>query len=372
MTTVGDLNPRRPAADGGVEGYVSTHERAGTAQRPSIWASVDRLIDAAPDLAALRANRIHLLAADRWRTLGRVVPATLEADERLSGLVTLVVPELIHRVRSAYDGPLVVKKGPEIAARYPDAALRPYIDLDLLVPDAASVRRALLDSGFAEVGDPARYRDSPHGLPLHWPGSPLLVEVHAAPNVPPWLQGPSSRELLAHAVPSSTGIDGVLTLAPFHHVLLIAAHSWAHGPMTRLGDLVDVTVMSEGLDEGRLVALARRWGMERLWRTTRAAADAVLFGGPKPWALRLWARNLASVRERTVLENHIGLWIGAFSALGVAGGVRAMSVQVGKDLRPEGDETWANKLSRARLAVRHARVPKSDHDEQLARQARRS
>jgi hypothetical protein len=349
---------------------VTAHELEA-AQERRIWAAVDRLVDSAPDLAALRANRIHLLAARRWRSLGRAVPARLEADERLSGLVTLVVPELIHRMRSAYDGPLVVQKGPEIAARYPDAALRPYIDLDLLVPDASSVRRGLLAAGFTEVGNPLRYRDSPHGLPLHWPGSPLLVEIHAAPNLPPWLQGgPHSSELLAHAVPSSTGIDGVLTLAPLHHTLVIAAHSWAHGPMARVGDLVDVTVMSDGLDADELVALARRWDMERLWRSTRAAADAVLFGCPKPWPLRVWARNLPSVRERTVLENHIGLWLGAFSALGVAAGVRAMSVQVGKDLRQEGDESWATKLSRTQLAVRHARVPKSDHDQELSRQGR--
>ncbi len=337
----------------------------------AIWTAVDRLIDSTTDLGALRANRIHLLAARHWRELGREVPSELEAAERKSVLVTLILPELLGRVRAAFDGPLVVHKGPEIADRYPDPALRPYIDLDVLVPAAKPVQRALVDVGFVEVGDPASYTDSPHCLPLLWPGLPLLVEVHDRPNWPARLGVPPARELLEHAVPSSLGVEGVLTLAPAHHALVVAAHSWAHGPMARVGDLVDVAVMADALDRDELCRLARRWGLERLWRTTLGTAEAVLFGDPKPWALRVWARNLSAVRERSVLENHIGLWLAGFSALGASRGALAMVAQVGQDLRPVRGETWGAKLSRTRAALRDARVKKSVHDEQLERAERR-
>ena len=60
-----------------------------------LWTAVDRLVGSTDDLDALRANRLHLLAARRWRELGRDVPAELVDDERKSVLSTLVLPELL-------------------------------------------------------------------------------------------------------------------------------------------------------------------------------------------------------------------------------------------------------------------------------------
>ena len=51
-------------------------------RRRVIWSAVDRLIDRTPDVTALRANRLHLLAARRWRELGRPIPPDLEDAER--------------------------------------------------------------------------------------------------------------------------------------------------------------------------------------------------------------------------------------------------------------------------------------------------
>ena len=48
---------------------------------------------------------------------------------------------------------LILMKGPEAAARYPDPALRPFCDLDFLVDDPAAAHRALMAAGFVEVGD---------------------------------------------------------------------------------------------------------------------------------------------------------------------------------------------------------------------------
>lgn len=335
------------------------------------WSAVDRLLDRAPDLAALAANRLHLLAARRWRELGRTLPEGLESAERRNVVATLVAPDLLGRVRRACAGQLVLHKGPEIGSRYPDPALRPFADLDLLVPDVTSVRRALLAAGFVEVGSPAAYESTPHGRPLQWPGFPLYVEIHAAPNWPSWVRLRPTSELIEAATPSLLGVDGIMTLAPHHHVLTVAAHAWAHGPLSRVGDLVDVEVMSAGIDPEELVVLARRWGLARLWRTTKEAAGAVIFGSAPPLAVRTWARNLPSVRERTVLEVHVGRCLAGFSGGGPATGLRALGRELAADARPLEGETWGAKLRRARRAVRNARVSKSRHDADLHRQPRR-
>jgi hypothetical protein len=336
------------------------------ASRPNeLWDAVDRLLDSTDDLDALRAHRLHLLAARRWRELGRDVPPELVDAERTGVLTTLVLPDLLARLREACEGPLVVHKGPAVALRYPDPVLRPFIDVDLLVPDAEAVQTALVGAGFAEVGDPVFYAGAPHRLPLEWPGIPLLVEVHAELNWPYWLRRSPTDELLATAVPAPLGVDGIQTLAPEHHVLAVAAHAWAHGPFARVGDLVDIAALMDGLDQGELLRLGRRWNVERMWRTTLAAVDAVLFAGPQAWATRTWARNLHAVRERTVLEGHSGRWLAGFSALGALGGFRVLGQEVAKDLRPAVGETWGQKLTRVPRAVRGAFVTRSKHNRRL-------
>jgi hypothetical protein len=333
-----------------------------SARAPDLWVAVDRLVDKTNDVDALRANRLHLLAARRWRELGKGVPAELVEAERASVLSSLVLPDLLRRVREACDAELIVHKGPEVAARYPDPVLRPLIDVDLIASDAVSVQGALVAAGFVEVGNPVFYAAGPHQLPLEWPGIPVLVEMHADLNWPRWLARSPTAELLAEAVPSSLGIDGLRTLEPHHHVLAIAAHAWSHGPFNRVGDLVDVAAMMDGLDRAELDSLARRWGIERMWQTTLATVDAVLFGGPRPLAVRTWARNLPAVRERTVLEIHLGRWFAGFSAVGWWRGVRVLGEGVGMDLRPAVGETWRQKLMRVPHALRNAFVARTHHD----------
>lgn len=336
-----------------------------------LWAAVDRLIDSTDDVEALAVNRLHLLAARRWRELGRDVPAELVAAERVAAVSTLVLPELLGRLRGACEGPVVVHKGPEVASRYPDPVLRPFVDVDILVPDAESAQKALVGAGFVEIGDPLFYAVSPHQQPLEWPGLPLHVEVHSDLNWPHWLGRAPAPELLAAAIPSSLGIEGVQTLAPHHHALAIAGHAWAHGPFARVGDLVDVAAMADGLDRDDLLRLARRWNVERMWKTTIATVDAVLFDGPPPWAVRTWARNLPAVRDRTVLEIHLGRWLAGFSALGARGGLRVLREEIGSDLRPEVGETWGQKLARIPRAFRDAFLTRSRHDRRLEELDRR-
>jgi hypothetical protein len=333
------------------------------------WAAVDALVDSIDDLPTLTANRMHLLAAKRWRELGREVPAELEDAEREAAVVTLVVPLLLTRVRDVI-GPLVLHKGPEIAARYPDPALRFYTDLDVLVRDAHEAQRMLVDAGFVEVGDPARYVAGPHARPLVLPRYPVSIELHHQLNWPRWLGEPPTEELYGAAEPASVGVDGVLTLAPIHHAVVVAMHAWRHGPMSHIGQLVDVAVMAQGLDGDELRLTARRWGLDGLWQTTSEVVDAVLYGAPAPWALRTWARNLSTGRERTVLEAHLGWWLAGFSAVGARRGLGVMGQQIARNLLPADGETWSAKLRRTRLALRNARTVKSDHDAELERVGR--
>ena len=122
-------------------------------------------------------------------------------------------------------------KGAEVALSYPDAALRPYRDVDILVDDPPTVQRSLLAAGFEAVGEPDAYYEGRHHLrPLISRDYPLLVEVHRRPEWPKWASPPPNDELFAAGEPSALGVDGILAPRPAAHALLVAAHSWAEVP----------------------------------------------------------------------------------------------------------------------------------------------
>jgi len=333
----------------------------------SIWDGVDRLLDRAVGVDELRAHRIEVLAASRWRARGRAVPAELEREERSAAISGMVAPAVLERVRAAVDGPLLLLKGPEIASLYPNPAFRPFADLDILSPDPANAHRALLAEGFVPVGDPDLYVGIHHLRPLAFPTLPLPVEIHAEPK---WLahsSPPSMSELLSLSVPSCVGVEGIATVEPAHHTLLVAAHAWAHEPLRRLRDLIDVAAMAQSVDREQLRSVARAWRIARLWETTIEVADALFLGGPTPWEVRLWARNLVVVRDRTVLENHLQRWLSSFSVLPPGQASTAFASALARDLRPRTGESWVTKLSRTMLAIRRPFTPRSVHNRDLDR-----
>jgi Uncharacterised nucleotidyltransferase len=334
-------------------------ETLGSTRR--IWAAVDALL-ARADGPALVFHRLEPLAARRLRALGREVPEELVETERLSAAFSLAGTVHLTRARQAVEGPLLLVKGPELASRYPDPALRISRDLDFVVPDPGSAQRALLAAGYLESGDPELYAQAPHLRPLAWPDLPVELEIHSRPNWPPWLEPPAAEELFAGAVPSAAGVDGILAPAPERHVLVVAGHAWTHGPLERLRDLLDVALLAAEADPEETERVARAWRIEKLWGTTRALADALFLDAPPPHALRSWARNLAEVRERTVAEQHVARWRGWFDAFPASLAVRASLDEVRDDLSPRPGETWGTKLSRSQRAIRNAFVRKSVHD----------
>ena len=325
-----------------------------------IWSRVGELIDRAPSLPALRIHRLHLLAAARWRAAGHAVPVSLREDERLGAMIATAAPLLLKRARAAYPGQLVLMKGPEVAALYPDPATRFYRDLDLLCDDAPAAQRALLDAGFVVCGDPDDTHDH-HLTPLGLPGLPLLIELHGKVNRPGWLEAPSREELIERAVPSATGIEGILAPPPDAHALLLAGHSWAHQPLRRVIDLVDVALMLSAAEPADADALARRWVWSGMWNTTLAAIDGILLNRDGSTATRSWARHLSSVRERTVLEEHVAPIGGVISALPARRAPRAVAVTLARAAAPMPGEGWPEKLRRIRMAIAHARMAGSQH-----------
>jgi hypothetical protein len=265
---------------------------------------------------------------------------------------------------------MVLMKGPEIAAHYPDPSLRPFRDLDLLVPDAEDAQRALLAAGFVAAGSPEPYVDLHHLQPLHWPGSPLLVELHDRPKWPAGLRPPSRAELFAGAVPGKTGVPGVLALAPEHHALAIAAHAWAHAPLARLVHLVDLAAVTAGVDREALDRTAASLGIRRLWRASIAAADALFEGGPPPWTLSLWARNLRAAREPTVLESHLARWLPPWWALAPLDALRANAHTLTREVGPRHEEPWGRKGRRTLRAFRNATRRLSDHNRAFGEEGR--
>lgn len=337
---------------------------ASTPAQPELWGRIDALIDCSPPLLDLQAHGVHLLAARRWRLLGRPVPEDVVHAERTSAMVALAAPALLAEIRSVCDGPLVVLKGPAVAVRYPDPSLRPYGDVDVLVADADAVQARLVRAGFRLAPHPSPDSGPHHHLPpLGAPRFPLRVEVHRSPS---WIDGlhpPSTAELLARAQPAAIGVDGIAALPPADHAVLVAVHAWKHEPLGRLLHLIDVAVLAAQADRSELEAIAEAWGVGRLWSRTIAVVDALLFtDGSAPWLVRPPLRKLRRVRERTVLESHLYRALGAYWALPPGRAVRASAVSLSRALRPQPGEAWITKLRRALTASRHAFMRRSEHE----------
>lgn len=287
----------------------------------SIWTTIDRLVDECTDEAALHTHGLNLWAARQWHAAGREVSTDLKMYERAAVMAAMSAPAQLSWIRQVLDGPIILLKGPEVAARYPDPFLRPYGDLDLLVPDAAAAQQELIAAGCTEVTEKA-----PHHLPaLRCPGSQLFVEIHERPKTPQWTRL-SMADLFASAVPSVVSVDGILTIPPAQHAVLLAAHSWTHEPFGRLGELADVAAMSEGVDEGELKGLAGQWGLARVWSITCRAIEAL--GNDEDSSRRrdhiLW-NHLHTLRVRTPAESMLATQVSHFWAPLSVHGIKSMT-----------------------------------------------
>lgn len=315
----------------------------------------------APRPSDLRYHGLELVALRRQREANAPRSPEAVAVERTAAATSLIAPLVLERVLAAVDRPVVLMKGPEAAVWWANPLTRPYRDLDLLVEDSERAWRQLRQLGFEPTGDPELYVDIHHLRPLVWPGLPLVVEVHHQPK---WLDGvaPPTDELLETAVPSATGIPGLLALEPSRHAIALAVHAWAHVPLGRLGRLVDVAALAQGADRGALRSIAASWHVERLWDVTSAALDSLFHGSRRPLVGHVWARHLWSARERTVLERHLQQWLAPFSTLPPRRAARATGRQVAHQFTLIEGETRTEMLRRSGRAATHLFQRQSDHD----------
>lgn len=325
-----------------------------------MWDQVDLLLARAPHERAVRLHRVELLEARRRRANGLDL-GTLVQDEAIATVRELAVIPLLARVREAWDGPLVLHKGPEVSVDYPGPRQRSFCDLDLLTDDTSGAQAALLAAGFQTAREAESRGVAHHLCPLQWPGLPLTVELHSRPNWVDWVPTPPAGELIASAVPSRLGVDGVTALAPAQHALVLAAHAWSHDQLGRLGNLIDVAMTLQRADESEVTALARRWRCTRMWRTTRAAIGSVLEGTARSAAVALWARHLRDVRERTVFEWHAKSTLAPVWGLPHRRVARAVFAEAWATAAADAVEPRPLKLRRAALAVRNAGTARSDH-----------
>jgi Uncharacterised nucleotidyltransferase len=321
----------------------------------SVWAGVDILLDRIDDPMVLRAHGLHLLAARRWRHIRRPSPPMLFA--------TLAAPAMLGRIRASVDGPIILIKGAEVAARYPDPALRPSGDIDVLVLDAAAAESALRAAGCVPAEGERTAGRHQHRPPLCWPSSPLPIELHHALPGPSWMRAPRIDQLAATATPAAVGVDGILALPPAQHTLVLAAHAWRHyGPSPRYRDLIDVGLLAEEADPAEIAELAQAWGLRRVWTTTSRMVAALRAGTAPPGLIPIRRAPLGlSLHERTVADVHFRRWLGTLWAPSAGAIPQALATTVGQDLRPWPGESWSMKLGRLSRAGRDALLPVSVH-----------
>lgn len=329
------------------------------------WERLETLVDRAPQIVDLQIHGLDLIAAQRQRARGDTVPASLVAGERMAAAIAMAAPVLLRHARAAYDGRLLLFKGPEIAARYPDPAMRNYSDIDLLTDDAPAAHRALLAAGFARSGLWADHAALHHLQPLAWPGLPIAIELHFRTHVPVGLRPPPTADLFASAVPARFAGDVVEALGPAEHALVVAAHAWKHGALANIGQLLDVALLAGETDPATLRALARRWGWRRLWRATEATLEALFDDGGAPVAQRLCGPHLVAARERTLLERHIADVAGPVFGLPPRRAALECARVLRRRIAPAREETWTRKARRAQRALRHRRLRHSEHDARL-------
>ena len=331
-----------------------------------LWEGVDRLLGRlTPEVAS--EHGLGPLAARRLRLAGEETPEYLLREERAARTAALVAPAMLKRARDAYDGPLLLVKGPELTARYPDAARR-FGDLDLVAGNAEEAQAALLAAGFRlqdrdwppEGYDDVR-RPHYHLHPIELPGLALRIEIHKHAKWPEYLRPPANEELFEAAVPSVVGIDGLLTPHPDHHAVLLVSHAWGEVPMRRLRQLVDLFAFVDDGNRPELRRLAARWAIERGWSSTVAIGDWLLRENPEPRLVGVWARYLRELREPTVLEMHVQEWLSPFWLTTPRPAARRAFHAVLRDLQPKPNQTWRAKGRQTVRALAHPRRTRTEH-----------
>jgi hypothetical protein len=257
------------------------------------------------------------LAGILWRELQRAgaSPPT-SATRRFEEFVTLQrlrQPRLERSLEEAMGAvanagvPCALLKGPFLGERlYGEAALRPSVDLDLLVSadDLDHATAALGDAGWrVEGGASARWhRRHHHHLLLGRPGA-TDVELHFRAHVGFGAVLPA-EDLLGRTSSSEFLGKPVRLLAPEDEALYLAVHAAGHGlgRLLWLVDLKALLALHPGLDWNAVVARAQAFGLLRAAAFSfSAASDLGAAVPPEAQALSPLRRRAAEGAARAAV-----------------------------------------------------------------------
>jgi hypothetical protein len=164
--------------------------------------------------------------------------------------------------------PVMILKGPEFAARlYPDASLRTFNDLDLLVyqKNLAPAGEAMKSLGYREQPTAMKY-DAGYGE-QSWRRETGggLVEIHWNLVNSPTLRAGVSVGL--DDLPCEVDSSGLSHPTPASILLIAAVHAAASHGFDRLQPLVDICLCAQGaageIDEEEIQKVARATGAEK-------------------------------------------------------------------------------------------------------------
>lgn len=328
-----------------------------------LWIALDRIIDAAPDAGALRTHGLGPIAAWRMRERGEPVPPEIDRLAHGAAYASVTATPLLQRVVDILQEPVLLLKGPEVAKFYPERTLRTYGDLDLLVADLPSAERKLIDAGFAELIPNRKIDGHHHDSPLGLGHLALMIELHRSPGWLSWLTPPSNAELMHTAIPSVTGVEGVCALPAQQLALFLASHAWRHNPYLSIIHLIDIELVRQQTDPAEVLALARRWGIERVWLHFCAMIDWFIYqDGATPGAVhRWWGRHLHDTREQTLMEFYLASWGRGLAAPTFAEQIETVVNDVRFNFSAHSWQTRRHKLDRIALAARRLGAPSSRH-----------
>lgn len=189
----------------------------------------------------------------------------------------------------------VVLKGAVLAhGAYPSPELRPFTDLDVLVPTASlpAVLDDLAGAGYRRPRpDPSRaflQRVAKATVVVHQAGT--TVDVHRTLVAGVLGEGIDVGELLADSMTVRAGAVPVPAPSWEAHLVEVALHAVVGDGLARALSLRDVAQVATHpqLDAAGALALARRWRVEAPLRTALGVA-ADRFGADLPDALATWA-----------------------------------------------------------------------------------
>jgi hypothetical protein len=288
-------------------------------------------------------SRLHLtdaLLQDAWSHYPERIPAPilaqLAAERRLNALQSaagMLQRDEVLRALGARGIPCLFLKGAALASVwYGDLSLRPFLDIDVLVPPGrlAQARDALLDVGYVLDGGPEPEQHH-HATPLRHPDLPCAVELHRRPTFLPFAGWPAFAVLLSRAVTvPDGGSEPIPTLGPEDTILQLSLHLladvWSRGGwrLRRLADL-DRHLRAFVIDWELAAELARQVGVLAGCRAVLTLA-ATLLGSSIPDAmmdrdagarLRLHPIPLASpdgIPYRRLYERAVGWSLGRAKA----------------------------------------------------------